>query len=223
MSEHEPQTPPESPRPTSTRSEDGSSRPFRTTTAAEFQDAISRLYAAGFWFDDSATLCTVPGDTAQPMQLLLELQEQYPYLPTEVQALALASLTGSQPDPDLVGPPDEASAKFRVMEDRVLTEEYREKFFLKHCGKIPRFRALDWEVVVKYAERGFQRPPGFPYALVTLEAVNDVHGHHEHETLAFTIGKLGLQTLIKELQEILSCLRQCLPATASEAPDNAKD
>ena len=67
---------------------------------------------------------------------------------------------------------------------------------------MPRYSNLDWEVVVKRAERGHSKPPLFPYALATIDTINEVHGHHEHDVVTFAIGINGLERLITELSQI---------------------
>jgi hypothetical protein len=51
-------------------------------------------------------------------------------------------------------------------------------------------------------ERGHRGAPNYPYALVTLDTVDEVHGHRDHKTLAFAIGLVGLRRFIAELTEM---------------------
>lgn len=182
--------------------------------AAEFVDALARIHASGWSFDLSGQLSgqLIRSSTSTPSPddyaVVEELQERCPNLPREVAEIALSLLTGNEPDAAIVGEGADLSAKRAAVERFVMTDELRERFYLRHCGKVPRFTAIDWEVVVKEAERGHPRSPSFPYALATLDVINDVHGHHEHQGVTFAMGVHGLRRLISELSTLLECLEQ---------------
>lgn len=170
----------------------------------DFHDALRSIHEAGWTFDESARLyrrTSAPASSAQ-VAILAELQERYPDLPREVGEVTWSALTGNKPDAEIVGPDEHGSAKQKIVQQLVITEEFRERFYLRYCGKVPRFREVDWEIVIKAVERGHRTAPDYPYALLTLDTVDDVHGHHDHKTLCFSIGLHGLRRLIEELSEL---------------------
>lgn len=196
-------------------------------SAEEFAAALESLHKTGWTFDEAARLRRIDDGPANAgnQRDLIALQERYPYLPGEVRELLWFLLTGNDPDPEIVGPSDEIAMKCEVLQRLVLTDALRERFYLRECGKVPRFRELDWEVVIKAVERGHQNAPGYPYALMTLDAVNDVHGHHEHETLSFAIGLHGLRRLVAELSELLARLEEIHQSVnqGSQEPPGARN
>ncbi|WP_428269371.1 hypothetical protein [Haliangium sp.] len=171
--------------------------------ANEFVEALEQLHEAGWSFDESipARLVRVSEAPATQSEVdaLVALQERYPALPRETTDVIWAVLTGVQASAD-------NAPKHDAVRRLILTEDVRERFYLKHCGKVPRYASIDWEVVLKAAERGHNRTPAFPYALATLDTIADVHGQHEHKTLTFALGRKGLERLIEELTELKSHL-----------------
>lgn len=169
--------------------------------ASELEDALEELRAAGWTFDATGRL-RKQDETGrlEHRESLTELQERYPYLPREVAELLFSLLTGHDPDPGIVGSlQEDVRAKLELIQRIVLTEELREEFYLRYCSKVPQYGTLDWEVVIKAVERGHRESPNYPYALLTLAAVD---GHNEHESLTFCIGTQGLRRLIEELNEL---------------------
>jgi hypothetical protein len=81
---------------------------------------------------------------------------------------------------------------------------------------------VDWEVVIKAAERGHSASPSFPYALASFDTISDVHGHHEHEILTFAIGAHGLNNLINDL-EALKIQLERVSGKLPESTDNLGD
>jgi hypothetical protein len=184
--------------------------PPEPISPAQFKEALEALRHAGWTFDESARLRLLEDvpEGAEDRQVLDELRTRYPYLPREVAELLLSHLTGNKADQAIVGPAEYLRQKQEVVQRLVVTEELRERFYLRHCGKVPRYKAIDWEVVIKAVERGHKGAPNYPYALVTLDAVAEVHGHHEHKTLTFSIGLHGLRGLITELTELQQHLEE---------------
>lgn len=173
------------------------------TNAQEFVASLESLYDMGWAFDSSypARLTRIDDQPPTPPELnkLAETRAACPSLPHEIAELAWYALTGNQPDEQIVGDTDTVEAKINAVRHLVINDDYRERFYLQTCSKLPRYRGIDWEVVIKAAERGHSATPWYPYALVTVDTVEDARGHHEHKTLAFSVGINGLNTLIDEL------------------------
>ncbi|GAB4565393.1 MAG: hypothetical protein Tsb0020_16240 [Haliangiales bacterium] len=158
--------------------------PVNPTEAQEFVEALESLHETGWAFDAAlpprlGRLSNQP-PTQSELDTLTDLQEKYPALPQEVAELVWFALTGNPLDEQLVGDSDAVAVKLETVYRLVITEAYREHFYLQQCSKLPRYHDIDWEVVIKASERGHQNPPWYPYALVTLDTVDTSQGHHEH-------------------------------------------
>ena len=201
------------------------------TTPEEFGTALGQLHELGWTFDESyparvQRVASAP-PTSEELAELDEIQERHPYLPLEVAEITWSMLTGNDPDATLVGNAAGLAAKRDAAQHFVLTAAARERFYLRHCSKVSRFSGMDWEVVIKAAERGHKASPSFVYALATLDAVMDVHGHHEHEKLSFAIGPQGLGRLIEELSELKRHLErvstEVAASTHNQGDQHARD
>lgn len=178
----------------------------------DFGDALRSLYEAGWAFDESARLHrrTDAIASSEHVAILTELQERHPDLPREVREITWSVLAGGKPDAEIVGPDEYRSAKQKLVQKFVITEELRERFYLRYCSKVPRFSTVDWEVVIKAVERGHRTAPAYPYALLTLDTLDEAYGNHDHKTLCFSIGLHGLCRLIEELSELRGHLEKLL-------------
>jgi hypothetical protein len=110
----------------------------KATTASEFVAALERLDGAGWAFDASsspALLCRVSDmpPSAEDQAVLGELQERYPFLPEEIAEIALGILTGNKIISEIDNEIENVRAKSEVVERLVLTEEVRERFYLRFC------------------------------------------------------------------------------------------
>ena len=199
-------------------------------TASQFEDALQKLHDAGWSFDEQGVLRRRKGATVVPApadtDIAEHLRERYPNLSREVSELLWAELAGYQPAPEIVGDTRDLPDKRRAVAHYMVTEELREGFYLRLCSKVSRFRNLDWEVVIKHAERGIISSPRFPYVLATLDTISDLHGEHHHQSVTFAMGMEGLQKLIDELAKVRDKLQGAIEqvqgaATPLKEGDNA--
>lgn len=70
--------------------------------------------------------------------------------------------------------------------------------------------------MIKVAERGHRTSPNFPYALLTLDTVSDAYGSHEHDSMTFVTGVVGLRRMIEELSQLLTHLESAWNETVSD-------
>jgi len=167
-----------------------------------FQAALETLLNAGFSFDSSnpARLVRRRGIEAHNLkpEVVEELAGSYPQLPDEVGSLSWSILTGEPVDPKF-GDDETQKKKCRLIRKEILTSRMREQFFLRQCGKLPRLRTVDWEVALKVAENGIEGEPLFPYTIISIDAISDLHGDHEHCKLSFIAGISSMNELIEKL------------------------
>lgn len=141
-------------------------------TPEEFEDGLRRIDALGLTFSVDLFPSIVAKNEASPELInsneFESLQEQYPTLPREVGFVAHNTLTGREDALGLLGGSESFEKKSQIVQELVLTDEYRADFFFKHALKVPYFESVDWEVVLKTHEKGVNGVVSIPYALLML-------------------------------------------------------
>jgi hypothetical protein len=97
-----------------------------------------------------------------------KIQRSYPNFPGELGGVILAAIMGSKQHPSLVGDEDVLKEKVAILNEVLITPEYRSEFFFKHAIKVPYFEDADWEIVIKAYERAVKPMPKSAYALLSL-------------------------------------------------------
>jgi len=129
-----------------------------------------------------------------------KLATTYPQLPLEVSALIQFIITGLPPSVSLVGTNIERDKKAEVVKSLIVTPEYRSEFFFENSIKLHKLCSLDWEIVIKAAEKGVARVPACTYAIFSLvlhKSEND-----EHRDISFATDLKGIRRLKRALLEV---------------------
>ena len=185
----------------------------------DFERVVRRLVELGItWTPKMSPTFQIRRQIAGASKELQGLVAKYPGFQAEFGALVRYVLMGkSMPPMPVVGPPESVEAKSRIISS-VLDEEFRSEFFFEQATKVPRFAQLDWEVVVKSAERMVQNIPGTIYALLRL----DVRSEHGGATsLAFAANERSLRSMRQDIDYALTALesvRELGPQLRSSKP-----
>lgn len=144
------------------------------------------------------------------------IRERYPYLPAELFIVASYALIE---DPDivptnLVGTADLLEAKAEVVRRLLITPEFRSEFFLENSRKLPRLAGLDWEIVIKTAERGVRGMPNIAYAIISVSSRDNARAAKQENT--FVANLKDLETLLRELEEAKLALEKANLETARQ-------
>ncbi len=139
-----------------------------------------------------------------------DIRRSYPDLPRELGLVVFHALTGTPVPLSLVGGKDELDKKVAVVNEVLITGEYRSEFFFKYAIKVPYFLNVDWEVVVKAFEKNVKGVPGIPYALLALHFRDPDTPERgiEHRTTTVAVDERLVDTLIGSLQEVKTALEQ---------------
>jgi len=144
-----------------------------------------------------------------------ELRAKHPLFPREVDTLLVASFLGQEPEALVVGSSEVATSKMRVLAEWVDLQALKDSFFFQRAMKVPRFKVLDWEIVVKQAERGVAGVPSLPYALMSL-TTRDAKGTTD---LCFAANERLLREFIETAEQALKALREVMAQRAPGGPD----
>jgi hypothetical protein len=139
---------------------------------------------------------------------LKEIEDRYPSLPNELGYVIWYALTGTVPLTDLVGSRSDLRAKAEIVQELLITPEFRDEFFFSQMVKVPSFDNVDWEVVVKTSERGVQRFPGNAYALVTILMESNSHYGDKRDIATFAINEARLEKLLAIFIDMRDALRR---------------
>ena len=125
------------------------------------------------------------GDDNVVNEDLLKLMRKFPNFPLELASVIHYVLTGNTIFS--AGPRDLLDQKAKVViESEIITAGYRSEFFFKHATKVPYFKDLDWEVVIKEYERGVVGTPAMSYALLSLK-IESPRGPYETRARNITV------------------------------------
>lgn len=183
-----------------------------TLTAAEFRSVLHKIDNLGFTWTSELPPSLVTKDGVAngtfASKKLEEIQNTYPEFPNALGYVIWYAITGTQPLTDVVGTEEDLQAKSAIVWELLITPEFRDEFFFRHMLKIPSFDNVDWEIVVKTAERGVQRFPGNAYAMVSILLEGNPHYNGKNETVSFAINESRLAKLIKVLDEMRVALQR---------------
>lgn len=181
----------------------------------EFEDGVRRVHELGLEFSaDLAPNLILPSEKSAELidgEELRNLQSLYPTLPREVGFVAHNTITGQSFGIIDLGGPDFFEKKKKTVERYVLNSRYNEEFFFKHALKVPYFKNLDWEVVMKIREKGVQKSLNSPYCLlrITFAEPDDRSGFGLDEKLTLAIGRYEIAKLIDTLTDLKDALEKC--------------
>ena len=185
----------------------------RPLTPDEFRDALHRLDTLGVTWTADRMPRLVTKDEASDDAFLSEeyqqLQAKYPALPREVGAVVFHTLTGVPVPGSIVGSKDDLLKKVAIVQDLLITSEYRSEFFFKHAIKVPYFESIDWEVIFKTHERNVDKSPAIAYALLMLTFHNTnprVSRLDEHQNMTVAADLNLVNKLIGTLIDIKAAL-----------------
>lgn len=192
---------------------------IRPLAPDEFRTALDRIAALGLtWTTDRVPLLT-PKDPASEDVLLSDdfekIQRDYPHLPLEVNAVVFHKLTGTHAPVEIVGSQNDLEKKAEIVNDIILTPEYRSEFFFKHSTKVPYLTDIDWEVVFKLGEKNVKDPPAISYALLSLRFLDPSRSstHPQERTFTVAIDEKLANGLIEALRQVKDALEQAKPIT----------
>jgi hypothetical protein len=185
----------------------------RPTTIEEFRSILQRVDEFGWrWSTDDPPGLTPKDDSSDPSsipQALGELATQYPQFPGELAAIIKFALWGWKPPVRVVGPPIDWQGKADAASEYLLTNNYRSEFFFDYSTKIRRFWDLDWEIMVKAAERNIATSPGTVYATISLETAEKQPDLDDAlDTVSFAADGKSLRLMIKVLNDALNALEE---------------
>lgn len=182
-------------------------------TSEEFRTALRKVDALGLtWTADRVPRTIAKKPETKDALFGTEVQQirlDYPNLPRELGLVVFHALTGGSVPLSLVGEKDELDEKIAVVNDTIITREYRSEFFFKHAIKVPYFSNVDWEVVVKAFEKNVEGVPGISYALLALHLrdpdVPETQTRRRTTTTA-AVDEPLVDKLIASLQEVKAAL-----------------
>jgi hypothetical protein len=186
---------------------------------ADFEYVARRLVELGLsWTPDAAPSLIKTGLGELNHEEIRRLMTSYPGFQREFRALVHLALTGHTQHAELVGDREVAPAKTQTVLS-LLSEEFRSEFFFRNATKVPRFVDLDWEVVVKSAERGVARVPGTHYALLRLQA----QGERGTSALIFAVNEVAARALLEEVRSVLAAIEGAREHGPAIRDDNSPD
>lgn len=182
-------------------------------TPEAFEEGLRKVDALGLKF--SADLFPEIGTKNESSPELVDadeledLEKQYPTLPREVGLIAHNVLTGETYGLKVLGGAESFKRKAKIVEELVLTDEYKAQFFFQHALKVPYLESIDWEVVVKTHERGVKGRISIPYALLmlTFHNTNPRVGRLDvHQNVTVAINRDLIDKMLATLTEVRAAL-----------------
>ena len=211
----------------------------KSLTANEFRSVFERLDNLGItWTADIPPLPTIKekGKGQFSSEEYNLIQKEYPRFPRELTALIFHALIGSRFSEDLIGTEEAVREKVAVLNEKLITPQYRSDFFFRYAIKVPYFENIDWEVVIKAYERGVKDMPKTPYVLlnlilrnpidITIPLTHAVNEDREPEFITVAANENLLDSLIEHLTEARLALEKAKrldlkePNTLQEGQDN---
>jgi hypothetical protein len=178
------------------------------TTVDEFRAVLKAVEGLGWtWTTDDPPALIPKTPENQDLSALTELSKKHPRFPSELAEVVKYALWGWKTDSTVVGPIAALEAKAAIASEMLLTDDYRSGFFFDHATQFRRFYDLDWEVMIKAAERNLRRVPGTVYATISLETSETQSDFDErrHTTLFAADGR-ALKRMIELLGDALKAL-----------------
>lgn len=155
-----------------------------------------------------------------------QLQKKYPQFPHELGAVIFNALLGSKQSPLIVGSEETLKEKAALINQVLLTQEYRSEYFFKFAIKVPYFEEIDWEVVIKAYERGTRNMPKIAYSLLSLSLRDPIdttlsleEGANESRDVKFitvAVNEHLIDRLIGRLTDAKNALEKAQRAVLSE-------
>ncbi|HKV41220.1 MAG TPA: hypothetical protein VJX67_18585 [Blastocatellia bacterium] len=179
-----------------------SEKPLKQLGTEEFRSVLEKVSALGLtWTAELPPRITAKEELLRSSvfgEEYRKIQEQYPAFPHELFHVLYYALTGRK---DLgVESDSELDAKASVLQELLITPEFRGEFFFKHAIKVPYFVDLDWEIVIKAFERGVHSMPRIPYALLALE-FRDSDAAEGSRKVTVAVNAPLIDRLLKSLEE----------------------
>ena len=175
--------------------------------ADDFADVLKKLDEIGLHFDEFGVLEAL-SDTSQ--DLVRALAKRHPTIPREVSHLVDVLLSGVTPASEIVGDSDTESLgkKLAAIENYVLNEELKDRYFVRRMSKAPVVTDLDWGVGIRTAERGWKGDSGIPFAelALTLTSYNRIDG--PDDVVHACVDEAMLSRLVDQLSDALAALRR---------------
>jgi hypothetical protein len=183
--------------------------PTPPLSADEFRLVLTTVNSLGWtWTTDNPPALKPKLRDGKEPEYPNDLVEKYPRFPQELGAIIRFVLLGWRPRGQL-GSAGELVAKAAAVSEIVLTDEYRSAFFFDHATKGKRFYDLDWEVIVKAAERNVLHSPTSIYALISVETAERQPGFDERrESHCFAADERALQRMIDILHDALDSVKE---------------
>jgi hypothetical protein len=208
---------------------------FKPLTPDDFRTALKRVGDLGLTWTADRVPHVRPKESVSDEVLLSEefenIQREYPGLPIELSSIVFHFLTDAHVPAELVGSQDDLEKKIAIVNELIITPEYKAEFFFRHAIKVPYLTDIDWEVVLKLAENNVKDPPGIPYALLSLRFLDPSRANARQQQRTFTVAVDGtlVKGLIANLMEVQDRLERARPLTeamlkaqsASKGKDNA--
>lgn len=175
-------------------------------TVEQFGDALRRIDALGVTWTADRTPRVKAKDSAREDALLsdafFKIQEEYPSLPHELSIVVSYALTGSKALSAEVGGEEALAKKAEIVNELIITIDYRTEFFFKHALKVPYIANIDWEVVLKMQERNVRQMPAVSYALMTLTFHDDNAEIEKHRSITLAADMALINRVISTFNEI---------------------
>ena len=185
----------------------------RPLSSDEFRSVLQRLDALNLtWTPDIPPLVRsreVGANDFLFSEEYISIQESHPNFPQELGFAIFHALTGSKSSGSFLGTKEEADQKAKAVREFLDTPEFRKEFFFRYAIKVPYFLDLDWEVVIKAAEKNVETMPRIAYALLSLvfrQPTTAITGGKEKETLTVAVDEKLIDRLMSSLSDVKTAL-----------------
>lgn len=179
-------------------------------TPEQFREALQRFSDLSLtWTADTPPRVKPASKEGDSVLLSTEFdafQREYPKLPREVGSIAYHYITGSECTADVAGDAETLRKKIEIAKEFFLNEEYRAEFFFKHAIKVPYFSEIDWEVVIKAAEKNVTTFAGVAYALLSLHLDSPDGSKSKNQTLTVAVNTAIVDKLMATLKDVRDAL-----------------
>lgn len=188
-----------------TQEEAYSERTGARLSVEDIQSILRHLKSIGLTWtpENPPALEVIDEDSTEEISAALsDLAKQYPTFYEELTAIMSYVLFGTAPASYIFTDAEDLERKATVIREHVLSPEFIDEYFFIHSVKVPIFKALDWEVVVKTAEKGVKKVPGNSYALVSLVLQYPSASSKEAEGITLAMDDKRVSALIQSLSDI---------------------
>ena len=181
----------------------------------EFEDGIKQLNELGLTFSVDLFPSIIAKDESSPdiidSSKFDSIREKYPALPREVGLVAHNTLTGEKHGVDVIGGDESYEQKSKIVEEFVLTPQYKTDFFFKHALKVPYLENIDWEVILKTHEKGVKGVVSVPYAMLmlTFHNTNPKIGELDvHKNITVAVNAEIIDRMLGTFTEVRASLKE---------------